>query len=234
MFGVLFNCLTVIIGSIIGMLFRNLIPKKMTDGVMVGIGLCTVYIGIDGALKGENTLVLILSMAIGAIIGYALDIDGKINSLADIVTGKFTKNGDSKGASQGFVTASLIFCVGAMTIVGSIQAGVSGDNTLLITKSILDLVSSLALAATFGFGVLLSVAFVFAFQGGLVLLSGFIAPYLTLSLQNEMICAGSVLIIGLGLNIIGVTKIKVANYLPAMFIAPFLTPWLNKLVEVIS
>lgn len=233
MFGVFINSATVIIGSIIGMVFRNLIPKKMTDGIMTGIGLCTIYIGVDGALKGDNTLVLILSMAFGAIIGYALDLDGKINSLADFVTGKFSKNGDSKGAAQGFVTASLIFCVGAMTIVGSIQAGVSGDNTLLITKSILDLVSSLALAATFGFGVLLSAAFVLVFQGGLVLLSGFIAPYLTTALQNEMICAGSVLIIGLGLNIIGVAKIKVANYLPAMFIAPFLTPLLNKLVEII-
>lgn len=232
MVGVIVNCVTVIIGSIIGMLFRNLIPKKMTDGIMVGIGLCTVYIGVDGALAGENTLVLILSMALGAIIGYAADIDGKINRFADFITGKFTKDGDGGSAAQGFVTASLIFCVGAMTIVGSIQAGVSGDNTLLVTKAILDLVSSLALAATFGFGVLLSVAFVFVFQGGLVLLSGFIAPYLTASLQNEMICAGSVLIIGLGLNIIGVSKIKVANYLPAMFIAPFLTPLLNKLVEI--
>ncbi len=233
MLGVLINCATVIIGSIIGMLFRNLIPKRMTDGIMVGIGLCTVYIGVDGALKGENTLVLILSMTIGAIVGYALDLDGKINSLADFVAARFS-GGDSKSAAQGFVTASLIFCVGAMTIVGSIQAGVSADNTLLITKSVLDLVSSIALAATFGIGVLLSAVFVFVFQGGLVLLSGIIEPYLSASLQNEMICAGSVLIIGLGLNIIGVSKIKAANYLPAIFIAPLVTPLLNRLVEAIS
>ncbi len=233
MFGVIVNCITVIIGSIVGMVFKNLIPEKVTDGIMVGIGLCTLYIGISGALVGENQLVLILSMAIGAVIGFILDIDGKINKLSDFVTSRVDKNGNNSNASQGFVTACLIFCVGSMTLVGSIQAGVSGDNTLLITKSILDLVSSMALAATFGYSVLLSAVFVLLFQGGLVLLAQLAGPVLTQPLQNEMICAGSVLIIGLGLNIIGVSKIKVANYLPAMLVAPIITPALNKLVEVI-
>ena len=232
MLGVIVNVITVIVGSIVGMTFRNFIPKKLTDGIMTGIGLCTIYIGIDGALSGENTLVLILSMALGAVIGFALDLDGKINSLADKVTGKFSEKNGSGSAAQGFVTASLLFCVGAMTIVGSINAGIKGDNTLLITKAVLDLISSIALSASLGIGVLLSAVFVLVFQGGLVLLSGYIAPFLTASLQNEMICAGSVLIIGLGLNIIGVSKIKVANYLPAMFIAPFLTPLLNKVIEL--
>lgn len=233
MFGVLINCFTVIIGSLIGLMFRSFIPKKLTDGIMTGIGLCTIYIGVDGALKGENTLVLILSMAIGAVIGYMVDIDGKINSLSRRITGFFTKENDNTNVAQGFVTASLIFCIGAMTIVGSIQAGISGDNTLLITKSILDLVSALALSASFGFGVLLSAVFVFCFQGAIVLVSGFIGPFLSSSMQNEMICVGSVMIIALGLNIIGVSKIKVANYLPAIIIAPILTPILYKLVELI-
>ena len=232
MLGVIVNVITVIVGSIVGMTFRNFIPKRITDGIMVGIGLCTIYIGIDGALSGENTLVLILSMALGAAIVFAIDLDGKINALAEIVTSRFKKEDDKVNPAQGFVAASLLFCVGAMTIVGSIDAGVRGDNTLLITKAVLDLISSIALSASLGIGVLLSAVFVFVFQGGLVLFSGFIAPYLTASLQNEMICAGSVLIIGLGLNIIGVSKIKVANYLPAMFIAPFLTPILNKIVEL--
>ena len=233
MIGVLINCATVILGSIIGMIFKNIIPKRLTDGIMTGIGLCTVYIGIDGALKGDNTLVLILSVALGAVIGFILDIDGKINVFADFATGKFKKD-DGVNTAEGFVTACLIFCVGAMTLVGSIQAGVSGDNTMLITKAMLDLISSLALASTFGIGVLLSTLFVFAFQGGLVLISSFAGEFLSVSMQNEMICAGSVIIIGLGLNIIGVTKIKVANYIPAMFIAPAITPLLNKFVELIS
>ena len=233
MIGVIINCLTVIVGSIIGMTFKNLIPKKVTEGVMVGIGLCTVYIGIDGALKGDNTLVLILSMALGAIIGFLLDIDGKINKFADFATKRF-KNNDGNSAAEGFVTACLIFCVGSMTLVGSIQAGISGDNTMLITKAMLDLVSSLALASTFGVGVLLSFIFVLVFQGGLVILASLLGNFLSLPMQNEMICAGSVMIIGLGLNIIGVTKIKIANFIPAMFIAPLITPLLNKFIEVIS
>ena len=233
MTGVIINCITVIIGSLIGMIFKNLIPKRVTDGIMVGIGLCTLYIGIDGALVGNNTLVLILSMSLGAVIGYLLDIDGAINRFADFATSRFRKD-DGANPAEGFVTACLIFCVGSMTLVGSVQAGVSGDNTLLITKSILDLISSMALAATFGFSVMLSTLFVLVFQGGIVLLSGCLGPFLTLSLQNEMICAGSVMIIGLGLNIIGITKIKVSNYLPAMIIAPLITPIMDNLVQMIS
>ena len=234
MLGVIINCITVIVGSIVGMVFKNLIPKKMTDGIMVGIGLCTVYIGIDGALSGDNTLVLILSMAIGAAIGFLLDIDGKINKFADFATRRFKKEGDNTNVAEGFVTACLIFCVGAMTLVGSIQAGVNGDNTTLITKAFLDLISSLALASTFGIGVLLSTVFVLVFQGGLVLISSFAGEFLSASMQSEMICVGSVMIIGLGLNIIGVSKIKVANFIPAMFIAPAITPLMNKFVEFIS
>ena len=233
MIGVIINCVTVIIGSLVGMTFRNLISKKVTDGIMVAIGLCTIYIGVDGALKGDNTLVLILSMAIGAAIGFVLDLDGKINRFADFATKPFKKNDNSK-AAEGFVTACLIFCVGAMTLVGSIQAGVNGDNSTLITKAMLDLVSSMALASTFGAGVLLSTLFVLVFQGGLVLISGLAGNFLTLPMQNEMICVGSVIIIGLGLNIAGVSKIKVANFIPAMFIAPVITPLMNKFVEFIS
>ena len=232
MLGVLINCLTVIAGSIIGMLFKNLIPKKVTDGIMIGIGLCTIYIGIDGALSGSNTLVLIVSMSLGAVIGFLLDLDGKINKFADFATKPFKNSTGS--AAEGFVTACMIFCVGAMTLVGSIKAGVSGDNTILVTKAMLDLVSSIALASTFGLGVLLSALFVFVFQGGLVLVSSFAGDFLSLSMQNEMICVGSVIIIGLGLNIIGVSKIKVVNFIPAMFLAPAITPLLNKFVELIS
>ncbi len=234
MLGVIINCITVIVGSVLGMTLRNVIPKKLTDGIMVGIGLCTVTIGISGALKGENTLVLIVSMSLGAVIGFLIDLDGKINKLSSLLTNKFAQNDTGSNAAQGFVTANLLFCVGAMTIVGSVQAGVNNDNSVLVTKAMLDLVSSLALSASFGIGVLMSAAFVLVFQGGIVLLSGLIAPFLTTTIQNEMISAGSVLIIGLGLNIIGVSKIKVANYLPAMFIAPLITPAMNKFVEFIS
>ncbi|MDD6231407.1 DUF554 domain-containing protein [Frisingicoccus sp.] len=222
MLGVFVNVATVLIGSLVGLLLKKGIPDKVTGALMSGIGLCTIYIGISGALNGENTLVLILSMAIGTIIGTLLDIDGQLNRLAAYVESKFKHEDGQVTVAEGFVTASLLFCVGAMTIVGSLQAGLTGDCEMLFTKATLDLISSCVLAASLGIGVMLSDIFVFVFQGGLVLLARVIAPFLTDYAIHEMTCAGSVLIIALGLNLIGVTKIKVANYLPVLLIPPIL------------
>ena len=222
MLGVFVNVATVFIGSLVGLLLKKGIPDKVTGALMAGIGLCTIYIGISGALNGENTLVLILSMAIGTIIGTLLDIDGQLNRLAAYVESKFKQENGQGTVVEGFVTASLLFCVGAMTIVGSLQAGLTGDCEMLFTKATLDLISSCVLAASLGIGVMLSDIFVFVFQGGLVLLARVIAPFLTDYAIHEMTCAGSVLIIALGLNLIGVTKIKVANYLPVLLIPPIL------------
>lgn len=219
---VLVNVGTVLIGSLVGLLLKRGIPEKVTEALMTGIGLCTVFIGISGALQGENTLVLILSMAIGTVIGTLLDIDKQLNRLAAYVEARFKQKDGQVTVAEGFVTASLLFCVGAMTIVGSLQAGLTGDCETLYTKATLDLISSCVLAASLGIGVLLSDIFVFIFQGGLVLLAGLIAPFLTDYAIGEMTCAGSVLIIALGLNLIGVTKIKVANYLPVILIPPVL------------
>ena len=222
MFGVLVNVLTVCIGSVVGLVLKHGIPTKVTDALMTGIGLCTVFIGISGALEGKNTLVLILSMAIGTVIGTLLDIDRQLNRLAAWVEARFKRKNDQVTLAEGFVAASLLFCVGAMTIVGSLQAGLTGDCEMLYTKAALDLISSCVLAASLGFGVLLAGVFVLVFQGGLVLLAGFVAPFLTDYAIGEMTCAGSVLIIALGLNIIGITKIKVADYLPVILIPPLL------------
>ena len=222
MLGVLVNVGTVLIGSLVGLLLKRGIPEKVTEALMTGIGLCTVFIGISGALQGENTLVLILSMAIGTVIGTLLDIDKQLNRLAAYVEARFKQKDGQVTVAEGFVTASLLFCVGAMTIVGSLQAGLTGECETLYTKATLDLISSCVLAASLGIGVLLSDIFVFIFQGGLVLLAGLIAPFLTDYAIGEMTCAGSVLIIALGLNLIGVTKIKVANYLPVILIPPVL------------
>ncbi len=222
MLGVMVNVLTVLIGSVVGLLLKRGIPERVTESLMTGIGLCTIFIGVSGALKGENTLILILSMAIGTVIGTLLDIDGALNRLASYVEQRFRQENGKVTLAEGFVTASLLFCVGAMTIVGSLQAGLTGDMEMLYTKATLDLISSCVLAASLGVGVLLSDFFVLGFQGGIVLLARFVAPFLTEYAISEMTCAGSVLIIGLGLNLIGVTKIKVANYLPVIFIPPIL------------
>ena len=221
MTGVIINVVTVLIGSSIGLILKKGIPEKITKAVMTVIGLCTLYIGIDGALQGENTIVLILSMVLGTIVGSLIDIDDKLEKTGKFIESKIKSKGENKNITQGFVTGSLLFCVGAMTIVGSLNAGLSGDNELLITKSVLDLISSCVLASTLGIGVLLSSAFVLVYQGGLVLLSELLQNILTdTALVAEITCAGSVMIIALGLNIIGITKIKVANLLPALLFVP--------------
>lgn len=221
MTGVLINTATVILGSILGLLLKKGIPEKISKAAMTAIGLCTVYIGIDGALDGENTIVLIVSMVSGVIVGTALNIDGHLERLGGFIEKKMKGKGTGGNIAQGFITASLLFCVGAMTIVGSLNAGLTGNNELLITKSVLDLISSCMLASTLGIGVIFAAFFVLLYQGGLVLLSGLLQNVLTSEeLIAEITCAGSVMIIALGLNILGITKIKVANLLPALLFVP--------------
>lgn len=222
MLGVIVNTVAVLLGGSVGTLCKKGIPEKLSNAVMIGIGLCAVYIGIDGALAGNNTLVLIISMVLGAIVGTLIDIDDKLNRLGKFVEKKFSKS-QSGSVAQGFVTGSLLFCVGSMTVVGSLNAGLLGDNQMLYTKSLLDLISSTMLAATFGFGVILSAVFVFVFQGALVLLAGLLQNLLSDAAIAEMTCAGSVIIIALGLNLIGLSKFKVANYMPAIIFAPILS-----------
>ena len=230
MLGVLANVFAVLLGGSVGLVCKRGIPKRLTDAVMLGMGLCTVYIGFDGALAGENVLIVIAAMVLGAIVGTLLDVDGAINRLGDWVGKRFHRGeGEKVSLAEGFVTASLLFCVGSMTVVGSLNAGILGDNQMLFTKAALDLVVSAMLAASIGAGVLLSAAFVLVFQGGLVLLSSLIAPILTTAAIAEMTCAGSLLIIAIGLNLMGLTKIKVADYMPAVFFAPFLV-WIVSLL----
>lgn len=223
MIGVLANVFTVILGSTVGLLLKKGIPERVSKAVMMAIGLCTVYIGVSGALQGSNTIVLIVSMVLGTIAGTLLNIDGGINRLGEYVESKMKHTDGKTSVAEGFMTASLLFCVGAMTIVGSINAGLVGDNELLFTKSVLDMISSCMLASTLGIGVLFSAAFVLVYQGGLVLLAGLLQNVLTdAALIAEITCAGSVMIIGLGLNILGITKIKVADQLPAIIFVPFI------------
>lgn len=222
MIGVLVNVATVLIGSTVGLIFKKGISQKYTDAVMIGIGLCTVLIGIQGMLKGENVLTAIISMVIGAIIGTALDIDGKLNGAGDFLSKKLKKgDGDKVTIAEGFVTASLLFCVGAMTIIGSLESGLKGDHTTIFTKSILDLFSSCMLSASLGIGVIFAAIFVFVFQGGIVLAAGLLEPLLSDSAVAEITCVGSLMILALGLNLTGLGKFKVANYFPALILAPF-------------
>jgi len=220
--GVIVNVITVLIGSTIGLLFKKGIPERVSTAAMTGLGACTLYIGISGSLFGKNVLIVIASVVLGAISGTLINIDGAINKLAEAVENKFKKDGKGVSVAEGLVTATLLFCVGSMTVTGSIQAGLTGDNTLLITKATLDLVSSMMLAASLGFGVMLASVSVLIIQGGLVLLAGLIAPFMNTGAINEMTCVGSILIIMIGTNLMGITKIKVADFLPAIIYAPII------------
>ena len=222
MLGVIVNVITVLIGSTIGLLFKKGIPEKVSTAAMIGLGACTLYIGISGSLCGENVLILIASVVLGTIVGTLLNIDGAINRLASKVESKFKKQDSNISIAEGIITATLLFCVGSMTVTGSIQAGLTGDNSVLITKAMLDLVSSMMLASSLGIGVLLSSVAVFIIQGGLVLLAGLISPLMSSGAINEMTCAGSILIIMIGTNLMGITKIKVADFLPAILFAPII------------
>lgn len=222
MLGVIVNVITVMLGALIGLLFKKGIPQRVNTTAMTGLGVCTLYIGISGSLCGENVLIAIASVVVGAISGTILNIDGAINKLAKNVENKFKKEGQSISLAEGLVTATLLFCVGSMTVTGSIQAGLTGDNSVLITKATLDFVSSMMLASSLGFGVMLSSISVFVIQGGLVLLAGLISPFMSTGAINEMTCVGSLLIIMIGTNLMGITKIKVADFLPAIILAPII------------
>ena len=229
MLGVLVNVATAVLSGIFGALFKKGIPEKITKAVMIAVGLCVLYIGIDGALKGENTLVLIISMLVGTLIGSLIDIDDKINRLGLFVERKFNKGEKKVSIAEGFVTATLLFCVGSMTVVGSLNAGLRGDNQMLYTKAILDLVSGTVIATSCGIGVAFSGLSVLVIQGGIVLLAQQLNGILTAQAIDEMTCVGSVIIIALGLNLVGISKFKVANFMPAIFLAPLVCMILNML-----
>ena len=216
MIGTIVNTLAAVVGGLLGSLLKKGIPERFADLVQKGLALCVLYIGIKGSLVGTNTLVTILSLVLGAILGELLNIDGGIERLGAWAQSKLSKGGSRLG--EGFVTASLLFCVGSMSVVGSLQSGLTGNHETIFTKSMLDFVSAIILASSLGLGVCLSGAFVLVYQGAIVLLARWAAPILSDYVVAEMSCAGSLLIIALGLNMLGVTKLKVGNLLPAMFL----------------
>ncbi len=224
MIAVIVNAVAILLGGAAGLLLKKGIPQEMGDLIMKGMALCVMYIGISGALNGTNPLITVLAVLIGAIIGYVLKLDERLNNFARQIenkTGKKSGEGakDPKtSVAEGFVTATLLFCIGAMAIVGSLQAGLSGDYETLFTKSTIDGITAAIFAATLGIGVLLSSVPVFIYEGVIVLISGFAAPYLSDYIVGEMTCVGSLLILAIALNMLGLTKIKIMNLMPAIFI----------------
>ena len=221
MLGVAVNSIAVVIGSLLGLLFKKGISERISSAVMVGVGLCTMFIGISGMLVDINPLVAVVSIVLGAVIGTLIDIDRLLTCVGDKISSKVSKKGGGN-FTQGFVSASLLFCVGAMAVTGSINAGISGDNSVLFTKSILDFTAAIMFASTFGIGVAFSIIPLTLYQGAIAIGAGFLEPVLSEGAVNALSCVGSIIIMGLGLNIAGVSKFKIANYLPAILFAPFI------------
>lgn len=225
MLGVIVNSLAIIGGGVLGLIVNKGIPKRLDKCIMDGLALVVTYMGISGTLKGDNPLYVIISMVVGILIGESIDIDNLLNKFGAYLDEKFSRNSESgtkeeseNKISKGFVSASLLYCVGAMAVVGSIQSGLSNDYSVLFAKSVLDGVSAIFFAASMGVGVLFSSVAVFLYEGIITLGASGLSNVLSTNVVTYMTCVGSLLIMAMGLNMLNVSNIKVANMLPSLFI----------------
>lgn len=232
MIGTLLNALTVLIGGSLGTFLGHRFPQRMHETIFAALGLFTLFIGLDSALVTGNPLIVLGSLLIGALVGEALDLDARLTALGRWLQARLSREdapGEDPGAApsdggkrfvQAFVTASIVFCVGPLTIQGAIEDGLMGDYTKLAIKSMLDGFAALAFAATLGPGVLASIIVILGFQGGLALLAHFSAAFFTEPMIAEMTAAGGVVLLSISFRLLDIKEIRSANLLPALFIAP--------------
>ncbi len=214
--GTLFNILTVIFGSLVGLLFKKMIRPEINEKVFFIIGLFTLVIGLDIAIKTTNFILMLISLIIGTIIGEYFDLDRKISSLLNDIQNKFKIK--DKNFTDGFLTAFLLYCVGSMTIVGAIDEGLGKPPNIIYTKAIMDGFSSVILASSFGIGVLFSIFPMFLFQGGLTFLAFIYKDFFPLDLIEHISALGGILIIAIGMKILGYKQINPTNMLPSLLI----------------
>ncbi|WP_330373829.1 MULTISPECIES: DUF554 domain-containing protein [Lachnospirales] len=221
--GTIVNVLLILVGSILGILLKRGIEKRYEDLIMSALGLVTAVIGITFAIKSQNMLIVVVSLVIGALIGEWIDIDSKLNKVGDWLKDKVKGKGgtgleEESRIGEGFVTATLLFCVGSMAIMGALDSGLRGDHTILYTKSIMDGISALIFASSMGIGVALSAFPILIYQGGIALMAQTVQPYLSDAMMIEMNAVGGILLIGIGLSLLDIKRIKVSNLLPALII----------------
>ena len=230
MIAVLVNTATVLCGSLIGILLRNRLKASLQEALMKALALCTAVIGISSAIGTQALLCVILCMVIGTALGEFWRIDDGIEHAGDAIKEKLFRyqTGESR-FTEGFVSASILFCIGSMTIVGSLEAGINHNYSIIYAKSTMDFVSSMAFGAAMGLGVTCSALFVLVFQGALTLLSGLLAPVLSTAVVTEMSAVGGVILIGMAVNMLGLgrERIKVSNMLPAIFLPIAYIPLAN-------
>lgn len=228
LWGTLINALLIVVGAILGRLLKG-IPERMKETVMYAIGLAVAVMGIQMSLESTNFIIVIISLVIGAVLGEWWDLDKQLNRLGQWLERKMSRGGQEGVIAQGFVTATLIFVIGAMGVLGALNSGLRNDHELLISKGIIDGFTSVLLSATLGIGVLLSAVPVFLYQGSIALFATQITRLvpdeaMTLFL-SEMTATGGIMILAIGLNLIGITKVRVANLLPSLLIVAVYVAW---------
>ena len=204
----------VVVGGLVGMFVGKLLPERLRTSVMAALSLMTIGIAVPGLLKSSNALITIISMVIGTIIGELLNIDAAVNKLGENLQKRFS----GSRVTEGFVTGSLVFAIGALAVMGPLQSGLQHQHDLLFSKSVIDGVASIVFASTLGLGVALSGLMVFAVEGSIALLASVVAPYLGEAVVNEITFVGSLLIVGISLNLLGITKLRILNMVPAILL----------------
>jgi uncharacterized membrane protein YqgA involved in biofilm formation len=225
MIGTIVNISAVIAGTTIGALLKSRLPKKMVQTIFHVLGIFTLVIGFIMALKVHSLLIVFFSLIIGTVLGEIIDLDNHVERFATNLKKKMKSGGEQ--FSEGLLTGFLMFCMGSMTILASFDEGIKNDSTLMITKSIMDGFSSIALASAFGIGVGFSVIPMLIYQGSLTLLASYLGSFFSPTMIIELTATGGILLIGLGFNILEIKKIKVFNMLPALVFAVFFA-WLNQ------
>jgi len=217
LFGTLVNFIAIILGSLLGIIFKKKINQEIGYSLYKVLGLCVIYLGIAGLVKVENSLAIILSMALGTLIGEHIGIEDKLEVLSgkiEILVNKVYKG----KIKDGFLTATLLFCIGSMAIIGPIESTLSNNHSTLYAKSILDGIMAVIFSSTMGFGVLLSSFSVLIYQGGISVLASFIKPIMTVETISMISGVGSIMIMGLGINMVFNTKLKISNMLPSILV----------------
>ena len=220
--GTLLNAATVLVGGLLGTVLGDRLPERIRERVVFGVGLFILAMGMKFAIDSSNLLYLLGSILLGSIIGAAAGIDRRLTAFGDALQRRFAREGRASTVSEAFVTASIVFCVGPLTFLGAIQNGLSGDASLLVIKSVLDGFTAIALAATLGWGVLLTIAVILVYQGSLALGASALASALSELQLREMNAVGGLLILGVGLRLLAIRDVKVADFLPAILVAPLL------------
>lgn len=217
MLGTVVNALAIIMGGLVGLLFSRGIPERYKETILGGISLAVILIGLKNALVTDRLMIVIFSILFGAVLGEALKIEAMLERLGKYIEKKVTQNSSSNNLlAKGFVTSSLLFCVGSMAIVGSLESGLTGNHQTLFAKSILDGVTSILFASTMGAGVLLSSVAVFLYQGTITLTAVYMKPFLVTETIEQMTAVGGLLIVAIGMNMLKITSIRVGNLLPAI------------------